>query len=77
MFVDVRIDDPPTTSEGCVEGWGYYVDDSSHICEPLDKIGKSPPSDMAFCAALGCPYNPLLNQNYWAKIIIIILPRLQ
>jgi hypothetical protein len=58
VFVDVRIDNPPTTSKGCAEGWGYYVDNPSPICEPLDKIGEGPPPDMAFCAALGCPYNP-------------------
>lgn len=62
VFVDVRIDDPlpspPTSSEGCGEGRGYYVDDPSPICEPLDKIGEGRPSDMAFCAALGCPYSP-------------------
>jgi hypothetical protein len=63
VLVDVRIDDPvplppPTSSEGCGEGFGYHVDDPSPICEPLDKIGKGPPPDMAFCAALGCPYNP-------------------
>jgi hypothetical protein len=49
---------PPTTSEGCAEGWGYYVDDPNPICEPLDAIGEGPPKDLAFCAALGCPYNP-------------------
>ena len=63
MFVDIRIEDdpllpPPTSSEGCSEGWGYYVDDPNPICEPLDKIGQGPPPDQAFCAALGCPYNP-------------------
>lgn len=46
-----------TTSEGCAEGWGYYVDDPTPICEPLDAIGEDPPKDVAFCAAHGCPYN--------------------
>lgn len=61
VFVDVRIADPPpppTTSKGCGEGCGYYVDDPSPICEPLDAIGKGPSKDIAFCTALGCPYNP-------------------
>ncbi|MGB8641906.1 MAG: hypothetical protein WCD28_06435 [Nitrososphaeraceae archaeon] len=62
VFVDVRIEDPlplspPTSSEGCAEGWGYKSDDPTPICEPLDKM-EGPPPDMAFCAALGCPYNP-------------------
>jgi hypothetical protein len=47
-----------TSSEGCSEGYGYYTDDPDPICEPLDKIGKSPPSNTVFCTALGCPYNP-------------------
>jgi hypothetical protein len=61
VFVDVSIDEPPpqlTSSKGCGAGWGYYIDDPNPICEPLDKIGEGPPPDMAFCAALGCPYNP-------------------
>ena len=64
VFVDVRIDDdplplsPPTSSKGCAEGWGYKADDPTPICEPLDKIGEGPLPDKAFCAALGCPYNP-------------------
>ena len=29
-----------TSSEGCSEGYGYYVDDPDLICEPLDKIKK-------------------------------------
>lgn len=60
VFVDVSIvdDPPPTSSEGCGEGWGYYANDPNPICEPLDKIGQGPPPDQAFCAALGCPYNP-------------------
>lgn len=41
--VDIRIDDSPTKSEGCGEGYGYYVDDPTPICEPLDKIGQGPP----------------------------------
>ena len=47
-----------TSSEGCSEGYGYYVDDPDPICEPLDKIGKGPPPNTVFCSALGCPYNP-------------------
>lgn len=60
VFVDVSIVDEasPTSSEGCGEGYGYYVGDPNPICEPLDKIGQGPPPDQAFCAALGCPYNP-------------------
>jgi hypothetical protein len=50
--------DLTVTSKGCGEGYGYYADDPNPICEPLDKIGHGPPPDMAFCAALGCPYNP-------------------
>src|SRR5688500_6765294 len=46
------------TSKGCGEGYGYYADDPNPICEPLDSIGQGPPPDQAFCAALGCPYNP-------------------
>jgi hypothetical protein len=49
---------PPTSSEGCAEGWGYHIDDPDPICEPLDKIGDDPPQNKGFCAALGCPYNP-------------------
>jgi hypothetical protein len=37
---------PPTSSKGCAEGWGYYVDDPDPICEPLDKIGEGPPKDV-------------------------------
>jgi hypothetical protein len=60
VFVDVSIDEPPqlTSSKGCGEGFGYNVDDPNPICEPIDKIRQGPPLDMAFCAALGCPYNP-------------------
>jgi hypothetical protein len=62
VSVDVRINDPLPSpqpiSKGCSEGWGYYVNDPDPICEPLDKIGEGPPPDQAFCAALGCPYNP-------------------
>jgi len=47
-----------TSSEGCGEGYGYYTDDPDPICEPLDKIGESPPPNTVFCTALGCPYNP-------------------
>lgn len=47
-----------TSSKGCGEGYGYYVDDPDPICEPLGKIGEGPPQDALFCAALGCPYNP-------------------
>jgi hypothetical protein len=47
-----------TSSKGCAEGWGYYVDDPDPVCEPLDKIGQGPSQDVGFCAALGCPYNP-------------------
>jgi len=47
-----------TSSEGCSEGYGYYVDNPDPICEPLDKIGKGPPPNTMFCSALGCPYNP-------------------
>jgi hypothetical protein len=50
--------DRTITSEGCAEGWGYFVDDPDPICEPIDKIGEGPPSNKGFCAALGCPYNP-------------------
>lgn len=50
--------DRTITSEGCAEGWGYYVDNPNPICEPIDKIGEGPPSNKGFCAALGCPYNP-------------------
>jgi hypothetical protein len=49
---------PSTSSKGCAEGWGYYVDDPDPVCEPLDKIGQGPSQDVGFCAALGCPYNP-------------------
>jgi hypothetical protein len=48
----------PTSSKGCAEGYGYYVDDPDAICELLDKIGEGPPQDVRFCAALGCLYNP-------------------
>ena len=46
------------TSEGCGGGFGYYKDDPSPRCYPLDSIGKEPPPGIAFCTALGCPYNP-------------------
>jgi hypothetical protein len=57
--------DHSTSSEGCREGFGYYVDDPDPICEPLDKIGKGPPPNTVFCSSLGCPYNPpnLSNQQ--------------
>jgi hypothetical protein len=66
ILVDIQIENdpvaptptPPISSKGCGEGWGYYVDDPNPICEPIDKIGQGPPPDQAFCAALGCPYNP-------------------
>jgi hypothetical protein len=50
--------DRTITSDGCAEGWSYYVDNPNPIYEPIDKIGKGPPPNKGFCAALGCPYNP-------------------
>ena len=58
MFVDVQIEDPLISSSGCGEGYGYNANDPNPVCEPLDRISKGLPPDQAFCAALGCPYNP-------------------
>jgi hypothetical protein len=52
------VQDQNITSKGCGEGYGYVIEDPTPICEPVDKIGQGPPPDQAFCAALGCPYNP-------------------
>jgi hypothetical protein len=62
-YASLSVSNHSTSSEGCSEGHGYYIDDPDPICEPLDKIGKGPPPNTVFCSALGCPYNPpnLLN----------------
>lgn len=45
-------------TKGCAEGLGYHTNDSNPRCYPLDSIGEGPPEGTAYCAALGCPYNP-------------------
>jgi hypothetical protein len=77
MFVDVQIEDPLISSSGCGEGYGYNADDPNPVCEPLDRIGKGPPPDQAFCAALGCPYNPPADTETVIPQEIIILLRLR
>lgn len=44
--------------EGCPEGYGYHKD-GPYLCYPIEdgELNTEPPQG-AYCAALGCPYNP-------------------
>lgn len=51
------------TGKGCggdASKVGYYIDDPNPKCYPIvdGKPDTTPPEGYAFCAALGCPYNP-------------------
>lgn len=52
--------DKEIITKGCPDDYGYY-EDEKWICTPINDNGEletEPPEDTAFCAALGCPWNP-------------------